>query len=94
MTVYVDILFQMEAKEAQAYRVGKKHCHRWCHLWADSIEELIAFALKIGMKRQWLQNESGRFPHFDLVPPRRKRAIELGAIETDLREWFRKLHPY
>jgi len=88
--VYVDYLFQFESIDPEALRVGKRHGHKWCHMWADSLDELIKFALSIGMKREWLQNEFGKFPHFDLVPTRRIRALKKGAQELSLKEWFRK----
>jgi Protein of unknown function (DUF4031) len=86
--VYVDHLFQQIAKESQAFRVGKRNNHLWCHMWADTVEELVAFATDIGLKEQWLQNNE-RFPHFDLTPGRRKKAIARGATEVNLRTWFR-----
>lgn len=86
--VYVDQLFSQASSNRQAYAVGKRHGHKWCHLWADSVDELIKFALALGLKRNWLQNESGRFPHFDLVPTYRQRAIANGAVEMSLRDWI------
>jgi len=86
--VYVDQLFRQASSNAQAYVVGKRHSHKWCHLWADSVDELIKFALALGLKRGWLQNESGRFPHFDLVPTYRQRAIANGAVEMAFRDWY------
>lgn len=87
--VYVDELFQMESKNRSGYIVGKRHNHRWCHLYADSLDELISFANKIGLKRSWLQNESGRFPHFDIVPTYRQKAISNGAIELSLKTYIK-----
>ena len=87
--VYVDKSFQMASSDPQAFKVGKKHGHIWCHMWADSVEELIDFALSLGMKREWLQ-KSEKFPHFDLVPTRRARAIAKGAVEMSIKEWLRK----
>lgn len=73
MSVYVDAVM----------RHGGSKTFRWqssCHLYADSAEELHAMARMIGMKRQWFQNDD-RLPHYDLVPTRRKLALELGVIE-------------
>ena len=49
-----------------------------CHMFADSKEELIEFALKIGLKRHYLQNRPG-FIHFDLTFGMRAAAIRAGA---------------
>ena len=57
---------------------------RWssyCHMFADSEEELHEFANKIGMRRIWFQD--GRLPHYDLTAKRRQLAVRLGAIEVD-----------
>ena len=81
MPVYVDEPMTVVAKGAQAQRVGAKHGHRWCHLFADTVQELHAMAGRIGMERAWFQD--GRLPHYDLVPPRRAAAVAAGAIELD-----------
>lgn len=84
MAVYVDALLTYTAgvyrgrAAAQARRTGSRHGHRWCHLLADSLAELHAFAEQLGLKKDWY-----RRGHYDLVPPRRARALELGAIEVD-----------
>ena len=78
MTVYVDPLMN----------------HGWlmrgrtvpnCHLFADTVEELHTFALKIGMRIEWFQNRPG-LPHYDLTPDRRARAVRAGAKEVTRRE--------
>lgn len=48
------------------------------HLTADSVAELHAFALRLGMRREWFQDS--RVPHYDLTVDRRERAIGLGAF--------------
>lgn len=89
MSCFVDKLKHRPAKENQAFRTGRRWNHQWCHLWADSLEELHAMAESIGMKREWFQDREG-FPHYDLVPARRGAAVKRGAIEVDLKEWLRK----
>lgn len=84
MAVYVDPLFTAVAQGAQARRTGARHGHRWCHLFADTVEELHAMAGKVGMRRAWFQDKEG-FPHYDLVPTRREAAVAAGAIELDSR---------
>lgn len=54
-----------------------------CHLITDGDnEELHAFAASLGLKRAWFQ-ESTSGPHYDLTASRRKRAVELGAVELE-----------
>jgi len=70
MAVYVD---------AEAIRWRGKE---WCHLVADSLEELHAFAARLGLQRGWFQNK-GRYPHYDVTMAVRGRALRLGAIDAD-----------
>lgn len=51
------------------------------HMLADTVEELHDMADKIGLKREWFQNE--RTPHYDLCQAKKQLAIENGAIEVD-----------
>jgi hypothetical protein len=82
--VYVDMLIDY------GWRLGPS-----CHLLADTEEELHAFASKIGMKRAWFQSgEKHSMPHYDLVASRRRRAVELGAIEIDRKQLCEKLDAY
>lgn len=70
MTVYVDDAFIPAT-------VGSI-TDDWCHMVADTPEELHAFAQRIGLRRSWAQDE-GRFLHYDLTKSRRRRAITAGA---------------
>lgn len=74
MPVYVD---NMKA----SYRRMKM-----CHMVADSIDELLDMADKIGMQRKWLQPLS--HPHFDVSLTRRALAVAHGAIQVDRRELY------
>ena len=74
MTVYVD---------------GLKPCvpnENWkcesCHLFADDVEELHAFASKLGLKRMWFQDKPD-FPHYDLTKHMRMLAVCRGAVSVD-----------
>jgi hypothetical protein len=55
--------------------------YSFCHLTADNLDELIEFAEKIGLKREWLQESRNGTPHFDLTLNKRKLALKQGAIE-------------
>lgn len=52
--------------------------HEWCHLVADTIQELHDFALALGLRRAWFQG-SASYPHYDVTLQTRARALELGA---------------
>lgn len=67
MGVYVDNM-QIEWR-------GKK----WCHLVADSIEELHLFADRLGLRRDWFQG-SASYPHYDVTVNMRKKALNSGAM--------------
>lgn len=88
--IYVDKLFVSESKDPQAKFVGTRTGHRWCHMWCavGDEEHLHKMAKSIGMKKEWFQNKKD-FPHYDLVPSKRKIAIEKGAIEYSLYDWIR-----
>ena len=60
-----------------------------CHLIADSVEELIDFAVSIGLRPEWYQPKSS--PHFDLTAEGRAAAVRNGAIELDNRALVSKL---
>lgn len=61
----------------------------WCHLHADSVDELHAFATRLGMKRSWFQDKPF-FPHYDLQWRKRALAVRLGAIEISHRDMAKR----
>ena len=88
MAVYVD-----DARiPAQAGRIRA----RWSHLYADSQDELHAFAQRIGLKRAWFQpgkpigGKPSRLWHYDVTEAKRQAAIQAGAQPVGLRE-FREI---
>lgn len=84
MTIYVDALIQhnLSRKSAQVRRVFSDGA---CHMFTDGpVEELHAFAARIGLKRAWL-HDAKDLPHYDLNATRRKAAVEAGAVERDRR---------
>ena len=55
-----------------------------CHLWADDVEELHAFAAKLGMRRSWFQcPPKASWEHYDISLDLKQMALALGAILTD-----------
>lgn len=55
-----------------------------CHMWADSLDELLAMADRIGVQRKWLQQPpKASWVHFDISLGKKAMAIEAGAALTD-----------
>lgn len=55
-----------------------------CHMWADSLEELLAMADAIGVARRWLQQPPrASWVHFDISLGMKAKALERGATLTD-----------
>ena len=82
MTVFVD-----NVNIAATVPNGRaRHTSRWCHLMSDANDsdaELVAFARRIGLKPEWLQDGGTPHSHFDVTEPKRRAAIKAGAIEID-----------
>lgn len=53
---------------------------------ADNTEELIAFAVKLGLQAKYIQFPGTWKEHFDVTEPKRKKAVLLGAVEVSFRE--------
>ena len=70
MTVYVD---RPRYEERVDFRKMV-----FCHMTADTREELLEMADKIGVSRHWIDDSKGR-THFDICKSKRKLAIEYGA---------------
>lgn len=60
-----------------------------CHLTADTLDELHELASRIGMKRSWFQDHKIA-PHYDLVPSKREKALEAGALFVPALEQARR----
>lgn len=55
-----------------------------CHMWADSLPELLAMADRIGVQRKWLQQPpKASWLHFDVTIGCKAKAIAAGAVLTD-----------
>ncbi|NKY60429.1 DUF4031 domain-containing protein [Nocardia flavorosea] len=87
MTVYVD-------DAAISATVGR-HTSRWSHLFADTQDELHAFAARLGLRRDWFQpapsyakpgSPATEMWHYDVTAAKRAQAIRLGAQPVTARE--------
>lgn len=85
MVVYVDDMFMRADVPNGAQTVRG----RWCHMFADTREELDAMAVKIGLRRSWIQYPDTAKEHYDVTMSRRAAAIKAGAVELPIRspEW-------
>jgi hypothetical protein len=63
-----------------------------CHMWADSLDELLSMADRIGVQRRWIQGHptlsEGRgrnadWLHFDVSVGAKAKALAAGAMLTD-----------
>lgn len=63
-----------------------------CHMWADTLEELLSMVDLIGVQRKWIQghptlshgkHRNASWVHFDIAKSKRALAVKHGAIETD-----------
>lgn len=80
MTVYVDNVGIVAT-------VGR-HTSSWSHLITDNtdLEELHAFAARLGLKRSYFQGKDPKRPHYDVTANKRAQAVRLGAVEIGFRD--------
>lgn len=80
MPVYVDDMY--------LYPMGRFGRMKMSHMAADTREELLAMADRIGVARKWIQYpECGRDrAHFDVALSARAKAVAAGAIEMTMRD--------
>lgn len=74
MSVYVD---DMEAPFGRMLM---------CHMIADTTEELLSMADRIGVYRKWIQYPGTSKEHFDIAKSKKKLAVKFGAIEITWRQ--------
>ena len=77
MACYVDTV--------RAYPGSGLRFSEFCHLLADTREELHAMADALGIPRRFVQDHPWRW-HHDLPAHLRARAVELGAREVTMHE--------
>lgn len=78
MTAYID-------PPAFVKPSGKK---RYCHLTADSLPELHAFAAAMGLGKHFFHT-GARHIHYDVPEDKRPAALQAGAVEVTSREMVR-----
>ena len=88
MTVYVD-----DARVPATVRNGSRsHTSAWCHLTADTQEELHEFAARLGLGRSYFQpckpiaGKPSKFWHYDLTEGKVRQALALGAQMVSARD--------
>lgn len=62
-----------------------------CHMIADSHEELVTMADRIGVHRRWIQKAGTPGEHFDISLSKRADAVRRGAVEITWRELGRMI---
>lgn len=74
--VYVD--------DAEVSKYGRD----WFHLTADSVDELHAFAVRIGLPSRAF-HRGARYLHYDVTAAQRLRALSNGAVAVSSRQLVR-----
>jgi hypothetical protein len=64
---------------------GKFGRMKMSHMAADTHEELIEMAKKIGVNTKWIQDEGKGSEHFDIAMSKRELAIKHGTIAIGMR---------
>lgn len=58
----------------------------WCHMTADTRAELDEMAVRIGLRRSWIQHPGTWKEHYDLTKSKRALAVKAGALEVSARD--------
>lgn len=82
MAVYVDDFYKTGLSKVGYMKMS--------HMIADSRKELLNMARMIGVSSKHIQDKGTAREHFDICMVKRKKAIELGAIELGYRELAEK----
>lgn len=82
MAVYVDNFYDTGIR----YRGMKM-----CHMIADTTEELLKMVDAVGVQRKWIQHPGTANEHFDICFSKRTKAVKLGAIEINYREYAKRV---
>ena len=84
MTVYVDDMYQ--------YPMGQFGRMKMSHMMADTPDELLEMADRIGVARRWIQHPGTDGEHFDIAIVKRRAALAAGAVPVTLRSLARWSH--
>jgi hypothetical protein len=57
----------------------------------EGTRELLAFALRVGLREDWLQHRGTPREHFDLFDAAIERAIAAGAVQVTPREFVARV---
>lgn len=60
----------------------------WCHLVADTLDELHHFAKRLEVPRRGFHYDAS-YPHYDITIELREMALQLGAIAGNRRDIIR-----
>ena len=77
MAVYVDDMYQ--------FPMGQFGRMKMSHMMADTTEELLEMADKIGVARKWIQHPGTVHEHFDISMGKRELAVRHGAKEITMK---------
>lgn len=89
--VYIDDMYKSA--------IGQYGRMKMSHMIADTTQELLDMADKIGLNKKWIQYPGTWKEHFDVGLSLRKKAVENGAKEITMREGneilkLREGHPF
>ena len=87
MAVFVDDM-ELRADVPNGNRVVRG---TWSHMIADSHDELMAMAGRIGLRPEWIQFPDTPDEHFDLTLSKKRAAIAAGAVPITWLELGRKV---
>ncbi len=76
--VYVDDLYKM--------KMGRLGRMKMSHMIADTTEELLSMAEKIGLDKKHIQHKGTPKEHFDVCFSNRNKAVGFGAKEVSYKE--------
>ncbi|KVT91887.1 hypothetical protein WK59_03895 [Burkholderia ubonensis] len=84
MTVYVDDMYLYPIGQYKAPFSGRTM--KMSHMIADTREELVEMARRIGLNPRHIQKPHTHGEHFDICMSYRKRAVTAGAVLITLRQ--------